>query len=221
MNPTRPWTGDPKPPKPTRGGPDGKWRASCTRTDRSRPGPIPRSGSCQLPLGARSWRFYAFSEPLSFRAASRHPRLPEESRPIPRRRRETRPPKEPRGALRREQPSAVCLPERSQNRPGLSHPGNAPELPPSGPCSPRRSGPVSEPDPPVPLGRRRNAALQLRRVAPSGEAARTSRSQPARSALMAFSPLRLSLPLPWSRLPDSSSHALAWLNSHPPAGRRT
>lgn len=42
-------------------------------------------------------------------------------------------------------------PERSFSRPGLFHPGNALELPPSRPCSARRSRPLSRPHPPVPL----------------------------------------------------------------------
>jgi hypothetical protein len=147
------------------------------------------------------------------------PRPQKRDRPTPReepgdasRRRQRRPPK--KSARRRHHP------ERPRNRPGLSHPGNAPELPPSGPCSLRRSGLVSEPDPPVPLERRRSAARRLRRVDPSGEAARACRSLPARCALMAFSPLRLSLPLPWSRLPDSSSHVLAQTCRYP-AGEPT
>jgi hypothetical protein len=98
--------------------------------------------------------------------------------------------------------------ERPQNRPGLFHPGNAPELSPSGLCSLRRSRLVSEPDPPMLLSYRRGDNLQLRRLTPSGEAAQPDRSQTTRSALMAFSPLRLSLSPPWSRLPDSSSHVL-------------
>jgi hypothetical protein len=43
-------------------------------------------------------------------------------------------------------------PELPPSRPGLFHPGNAHELPPSGLCSLRRSRPVSRPDPPLPLG---------------------------------------------------------------------
>jgi len=59
------------------------------------------------PAGARSWRFYAFSEP--------------------------------------------CRKGLHPTTTGLFHPANAHELPPSGPCSSRRSGLVSEASPPVPL----------------------------------------------------------------------
>jgi hypothetical protein len=48
-------------------------------------------------------------------------------------------------------PHAAPHRKRPRSRPGLFHPENAPELSPSGPCSLRRSGPVSEPVPPVPL----------------------------------------------------------------------
>jgi hypothetical protein len=163
--------------------------------------------------------FLRLQRAASFQAASCAPDLPKktvrppEGRWVP-------PPEEDSADLRRSQPDVDHHSERPRNRPGLSHPGNAPELPPSGLCSLRRSGPVSEPDPPVPLERRRSAARRLRRVDPSGEAARTCRSLPARCALLAFSPLRLSLPLPWSRLPDSSSHVLARPATNLPANRQ-
>jgi hypothetical protein len=86
--------------------------------------------------------------------------------------------------------------EHSSDRPGLFHPGNAPELSPSGLCSPRRSRFVSEPDPPVPLDATRWRCRRLRRVDPSAGATPTGRNRSTPSALLALSPLRLSLSPP-------------------------
>jgi hypothetical protein len=64
-------------------------------------------------------------------------------------------------------------PGAPQNRPGLFHPGNAPELSPSGLSSARRCGCVSTPGPPVPLIRALRRRPRLRRLHPSGQPARS------------------------------------------------
>jgi len=150
VEPARPSTGTPQLPSTHEACRSTARRAFPPGSGRSRHCSRQRSGGCHPPPGARSWRFYAFSEPLE------------------------QPVRSSRNTLRRTRTNLRLL-APPLSRPGLFHPGNAPELSPSGLCSPRRSGPVSEPDPPVLLRRHRGAARQLRRFTPSEEAARAGK----------------------------------------------
>jgi len=99
-------------------------------------------------------------------------------------------------------PSAACTP---RPRPGLFHPGNAPGVSPSGPCSSPgaraslearllscRSPPAALATPP---GARSSELSSPRRVRAAGD-----RKSPAADALLAFSPLGPSLPPRGSRI---------------------
>jgi hypothetical protein len=89
-------------------------------------------GGCQPPSGARSQRFYALSEPSSPRPWPAAAHEPKPARSTPTR----------------------CATRIPRDRPGLFHPGNARELPPSGLFSRRRSEPVSRLAPALPFVRR-------------------------------------------------------------------
>jgi len=91
-------------------------------------------------------------------------------------------------ASRASTPVHICLP-------GLFHPGNALELSPSGLCSARRFGSVSVAGPPLPFRDALCRRTRLRRFSPPRRELFRANPLPS-SALLAFSPLRLSLSPP-------------------------
>jgi hypothetical protein len=93
---------------------------------------------------------------------------------------------------------------------GLFHPGNAPELPPTGLCSSRRSETRLRALPPLPLCTMLGRRTRLRRFAPSENRFLERMRTPGRDPCPPdVSSLRLSLSLPWDRvLPGPSSLAL-------------
>jgi hypothetical protein len=96
---------------------------------------LERPAGLPTPAGARSWRLYAFSEPVSSSA--------------------TRPRPSSAGV------HPYCLP-------GLFHPGDAHELPPSGRCTFQRSGARLRVPSSHAVGRGAQPVPRLRRVDPSG-----------------------------------------------------
>jgi hypothetical protein len=101
------------------------------------------------PAGARSWRFYAFSEPVSSRLHRPKPAL--------------RQPK-----LTTRQPKLTRSGVHPYYLPGLFHPDNAHELPPSGRCTFQRSGACLQVPSSRAVGRWSQPVPRLRRVDPSG-----------------------------------------------------
>lgn len=104
--------------------------------------------------------------------------------------------------------AGLCTSAVRPTVPGLFRPGDAHEHSPSGSCSSRRSGGVVRHLASRAVSRRLCRRARLRRVDPSGCRERVAPKSATPQTLLAFSPLRLSLPPPWIRLPGASSHVL-------------